>query len=286
MTEIDYGVLARDAGLTRVGARPPLGAYLVEAWRRRDFAYTIAKYRIQAKLGQHNLGLAWVVLQPILTAAMYGLVFGIIMPRSTREGINFIPFLVAGVFIFQNFSHNFLGGARAIRGDAGLVQSLSFPRMLLPLALVIENTMLLVPQIAVMLVIIVLFGEPITWMWLLLPIPLFFLSVFGLGVALISARAAFKIPDLINVFGTFNRLVFYGSGIFYSLDLVLEDNPTMLMLVQFNPVHDYISLVRSLTVSGNPSFTIQWVIGIVAAIVTLVIGIIYFWRAEEDYGNV
>ncbi|WP_062305569.1 ABC transporter permease [Demequina subtropica] len=285
MTDIDYPALAREAGLKRVGERPPLGAYVAEAWRRRDFAYTIAKYRIQAKLGQHYLGLAWVVLQPILTAAMYGLVFGIIMPSDSRPD-NFVPFLVAGIFIFQYFSHNFLAGARTVRGDAGLVQSLSFPRILLPLSLVIENTLLLIPQMAVMLIILVAFGEPITWAWLLLPVPLAIMSLFCLGVAQISARAAFKIPDLLNVFQTFNRLVFYGSGIFYSLDLVLADQPKLLFLVQFNPVHDYISIVRGLVVSGNPMFTIQWVIAIAAAVVTLVGGTIYFWLAEEDYGNV
>nr|WP_284328228.1 hypothetical protein [Demequina litorisediminis] len=140
MTPIDYEAIARDAGLERVGARPPLGEYLAEMWRRRAFATSLAKFRIQATVAENRLGLAWIVLRPLLNAALYGTIFGIILPRSTRPGdVAFIPFLVVGVFIFEFFSKSFSDGAKAITGNASLVRSLNFPRMLLPVAQIIQQ---------------------------------------------------------------------------------------------------------------------------------------------------
>lgn len=285
MTTSDLEALARQAGLERVGARPRLREYLAEVWNRRAFAATLARYRIEASLQESRLGIGWVVLQPLLNAAMYGTVFGLIMSSDSRPD-NFIPFLVVGVFIFQFFSKSFSGGANSITRNRGLVRSLNFPRMLMPLAQILQHLFELIPMVLVMLVIVIAFGEPITWGWLMIVPILGLMTLFNLGIALITARLTVHLRDIQQVIPILSRLVFYSSGIFYSLELVLADEPAWILTVtQLNPVHDYIALVRHFLLEGQPASPLVWTVAVAAAVVSLVVGVIFFWRAEERYGR-
>ena len=284
MVKHSLASLAQEAGLERVGARPPLREYLKETWRRRDFAFTLARYRVEAQLGSNRLGLGWVVLRPILLAAMFGLVFGLIMPSTTRPS-NFIPFLVTGVFIFEFFSTSLSQGARAITQNVGLVRTLSFPRILLPLATIAQRLIELVPMMVVLCLILIAFGEPITWWWLLTPVVLAVMTAFNLGIALIAARLTVHARDITQVIPILTRLIFYSSGIFYSLELVLADRPNLLRIAQLNPVHDYIALVRAQLVSGNAQSGVVWTIAVGAAVTALIAGVFFFWQAEERYGH-
>jgi len=286
VTEIDYAAIAREAGLPRVGARPTLPAYLKEMWERRHFATKMARYRIEASLAQNRLGLAWVVLNPLLQAAVYGFVFGVIMPRDTREGINFIPFLVTGFFVFQFFGQSFSQGAKAITGNRSLVRSLGFPRMLLPVSAVIRQVYELVPMMVVLAVILVGFGEAPRWEWLYVPPILALMTLFNTGVALIAARLTVHLRDVTQIIPIVTRLLMYMTGIFYSLEQVLADNPPwMLTIAQLNPVHDYIQLVRAMVLDGQEVNTLIVVVAIVAAFAFFVAGIFFFWKAEERYGR-
>ncbi|WP_062518261.1 ABC transporter permease [Demequina gelatinilytica] len=286
MTDIDYPALAREAGLPRVGARQPLPAYLKETWERRHFAMRLARYRIEAQLSQNRLGLFWVVLNPLLQAAVYGFVFGLIMDRGSRAGLNFIPFLVTGFFCFQFFSNSFNQGAKSITGNASLVRSLGFPRILLPLSAVFRNVYELVPMMVVLSFILVGFGERPSWTWLLVPPILFLFGMFNVGVALIAARLTVHLRDVTQMVPIITRLVLYMTGIFYSLEQVLADNPPwMLTLAQLNPVHDYIQLVRTMVLEGQEVNTLIVVMAFVGAIGFFIAGIVFFWSAEERYGR-
>src|SRR5690606_31391332 len=134
VTPTDPEALARDNGLERVGASPRLRSYIAQTWQRRDFAMTLARYRLQAAMSENRLGMGWVVLRPILNAALFGTIFGVIMPAGSRPD-NFVPFLIVGFFIFEYFAKTLSGGANSIVGAKSLVRSLKFPRMLLPLAI-------------------------------------------------------------------------------------------------------------------------------------------------------
>lgn len=293
MTEYDYAAIARDAGLPRVGARPPLREYLTEMWHRRHFAATLSRFRIESSLAQNRLGLAWVVLNPLLQAGLYGLIFGVIMPSSSRpEG--FLPFLVTGFFIFTFFSQSFGQGAKSITGNASLVRSLSFPRMLLPISAVLQQLYQLVPMLGVLLVILLGFGEFPRWSWLLAIPVLILMTMFNLGVAFIAARLTVHIRDVTQIIPLITRVLFYLTGIFYSLELVLAGkNPALLTIAHINPVYSYVALVRNALLGpavdkdGNvvPYPDILWATAGISAVVFLVVGFIFFWKAEERYGH-
>jgi teichoic acid transport system permease protein len=274
---------AAAAGLARVGNRPPLREYFAEAWRRLPFATTLAWYRVQADAEENRLGMLWIVIRPLLTATVYGVVFYFVLNSAARPA-NFVPFLLVGVFVMEFFSNSLSRGSKAITGNSKLVQSLGFPRVLLPIATILEQTIKMVPIVIVLVILLFVFGERPAWSWFLVVPILLLMAVFNFGVALIVARLSVHLRDLQQVIPFVTRFLFYTSGVFFSFDLILADQPTLLTIVRLIPTYDFISLARGVLMDGHPIPPLVWIAAPVWAVVTVVFGFIFFWRAEVRYG--
>ena len=271
--------------LTLVGGRPPLPEYLRQVWQRRSFIYALARFRIEAENQQNRLGLAWVVLKPLLNAGLYGTIFGILL--SSGRLSHFVEFLVIGVFLFEFFATSFTSGAKSITTNTALVQSLAFPRMALPVAVVLQRLLQFVPMLAIMVVAVAAFGHPVSVGWLLL-VPLtalFFL--FNTGLALIAARLTVHVRDLNNLLPFLTRITFYTTGIFFSIEQRFADDPLVLRIASFVPLHEFLTLARGVLLD-DPAFEAPpefWLYASVWSVAVLVVGVLFFWSAEERYGR-
>lgn len=275
---------AHAAGLTELGRRPPFAPYLRETLVRLPFAFTLARYRLVADFQQHRLGILWLLLQPVLTTVVYGVVFYFILSSAARPQ-PFVPYLVVGVFVFQFYAKSTVGGSKAITNNARLVQSLGFPRALLPIAVALEEALRMVPITALMMVALLLFGVPIAWSWLLIVPVLLMTGLFCLGVSLIMARLAVHFRDVQQLVPFANRFLFYASGVFFSLDRALENHPTLLAIAQWVPTYDFIAIARSVLMPTQSVDPIVWIAASVWAVGALVVGFVWFWAAEERYGR-
>jgi len=271
-------------GLRRVGARPSLSNYLAEAWRRRDFAIAMARYKIEASNQRNRLGMLWIFIKPTLNALMYGLIFGVL--QGANRPPNFPMFVVIGVFLFEFFATSMTSGAKSITGNGSLVQSLAFPRITLPLSSVVQQLMTLVPMLAVMGVYIMVLGAPITAEWLLM-IPLVVLfTVFNLGVALIGARLTVHVRDLTQLLPLITRILFYTSGVLFSIDSILKNHPWAVQLFDYHPIHEMLAIARGLLMPDMPYPPIYWLYFTIWSVAVFVAGILFFWSAEERYGRI
>jgi len=277
---------AAAAGLRRVGARPPLRAYLSEVWRRRDFPITLARYRLRAANEGNRLGIAWIVLRPTLNAVIYGFVFGILQKSDTRPA-HYVEYVVIGVFLWQFFTGSMSHGAKAITGNRPLVQSLSFPRITLPIATVLQELYSLLVTMAVMLVIVVAFAHWPTWKWLEL-IPLLGLyALLNLGIALICARLTAHLADLSNLLPYVSRILMYMSGVLWAPDKIFKHHPVVLRLFDFHPLNEVLVLGRSILLpDAYTAPTWYWLALAIWAVALSLIGVAFFWAAEERYGRV
>lgn len=273
-------------GLNRVGARPPLGAYLRQVWTRRQFIRSLAQFRIEAENQRNRLGMLWVVLKPLLEASVYGLVFGLLLGKNGRPP-SFIEFLIIGIFMFQFFSSTFAAGAKSITSNAALVQSLSFPRMTLPLSLVVQRLMVFLPTVAIMVVLVMATGTAPQIQWvLLIPLILLFFC-FNAGLTLITARLTVHFRDLSQLLPFVTRLLFYTSGLFYSIDERLSGHPDLLRVADFQPIHEFLTLARAILLNG-PTYEVRpeyWLYASMWSFGMLAIGTVFFWKAEERYGR-
>ena len=279
-------VTAAAAGLTSVNAQLPLWRYTQQVWARRRFIAALASSRLDAKHGKDRLGSLWLVLTPLLNAGTYFLIFGVLL--QTRRGIeNFVGFLVIGVFVYQ-FSANCINeGSKSIASNTKLLQTLHFPRAVLPVSVVVRQLLAFVPALAVMFVIVLALPPhaPLTWRWLLV-LPVLALQVaFSAGVALMLARLVARVNDVSNLMQFVMRAWMYFSGIFYSFDR-FDAYPTAKAILELNPLHAFLTIYRDAVLYAQVAPAKDWNVALVWALLALVVGWVVFWRGEKEYGSV
>ena len=276
---------AQSHGLTAIGLRPPIPLYLREIWHRRYFIIELSRAREQSVNAESRLGQFWQVLNPLLNVGVYFLIFGVLLAGS-RATHYYISWLIIGVFIFTYTQASVLNGAKSISGNLGIVRALSFPRALLPLASVIEELFTLWTSLAICAIAVLLQTHrwP-TWSWLLVLPAVVLQSMFGLGLAFTFARLNERVRDVAQLLPFLLRTWLYLSGIVIDFTHYSRHKHAIALLMEINPGSVYPALVRSALLPGNAVRPIIWWSGLIWAVAALVLGFIYFWRAEARYGR-
>jgi teichoic acid transport system permease protein len=284
--------LAEKYGLTVSGARPSLVAYVRQLWDRRHFILAFSRAKLTAQYSQAKLGQLWQVATPLLNAAVYFFIFGLLL--GARRGIPhdiYVPFLVTGVFVFTFTQSSVLAGVRAISGNLGLVRALHFPRASLPVSFALQQLQQLLYSMIVLVIVMIGFGSYPSPAWLLVPPALLLQFVFNTGLALIFARAGSKTPDLAQLMPFVMRTWMYASGVMFSIPAMLADKDVpgwLTDVLQWNPAALYMDLIRFALIDGYGSSYLPphvWAFALGWAVLAGVVGFVYFWKAEERYGR-
>jgi teichoic acid transport system permease protein len=282
--------LAAKYGLAVSGARPGLVEYVRQLWGRRHFILAFSQAKLTAQYSQAKLGQLWQVATPLLNAAVYFLIFGLILKADRgMEREVYIPFLVTGVFVFTFTQSSVMAGVRAISGNLGLVRALHFPRAALPISFSLQQLQQLLFSMIVLFVVAVGFGSYPQLSWLLI-VPILVLQfLFNTGLAMIMARMGAKTPDLAQLMPFVMRTWMYASGVMFSIPVMLEEHPEWIAdILQWNPAAIYMDLMRFALVDGYGSENLPphvWAVAAGWAVLVAVGGFVYFWKAEERYGR-
>ncbi|MEU5795264.1 ABC transporter permease [Streptomyces lavendulae] len=286
----DLKALAARHGLSVSGARPSLPEYVRQLWDRRHFITAFATAKLTAQYSEAKLGQIWQVMTPLLNAAVYYFIFGVLL--GTKKGVpDYIPFLVTGVFVWTFTQSSIQVGTRAISGNLGLVRALHFPRAALPISFCIQQLQQLLFSMAALVVILLCFGVPVSASWLLVIPALVLQFTFNAGVAMIMARWGAKTPDIAQLMPFILRTWMYVSGVMWSIEKLTKNDHlphTVTVLLQTNPAAVYIDLMRFALIDSFHSKQLPphvWPIAIGWALLAGVGGFIYFWKAEETYGR-
>jgi teichoic acid transport system permease protein len=277
-------VAAVREGMTRAGARPPLRVYLAQLWDRRHFIASYTRANNEVTYSRSFLGQLWQVLTPLLNAAVYYLVFGLLL-HTNRGTPNFIAFLVIGIFVFHFIQQSVMRGSKSIGSNQGLIRSLHFPRAALPISTTGQTCIQLSVSMVVMIPIVLLTGERPALRWLLVLPDLVMVTAFALGASFVIARIAAHIPDTTALLPFILRSWLYLSGIFYSIEHITRNNPSIKVLLELNPGAEYVELARAALIQDASVQMRIWVFAAAWAVVALVGGLIFFWRAEETYAR-
>lgn len=284
--------LAARYGLRRAGVRPPLGEYIRSVWARRQFIGVLARSKAYAQNQNTYLGQFWAVLNPLMNALVYVLIFGIVL--NTNRGVqNVVGFIVVGTFIYRFFSDSVTQAAKSIPSNRSLVRSLHFPRAVLPLSAVLAQLASLLPAVAVMAVITWMSsafmahvdGGP-NWRWLLIIPALPLIYLFSTGCGFVLARICSAIPDLLNLLPFVIRILMYASGVIFPLNHFVSNHMVSLLL-EYQPVAIFLDIARQAMLNEPtiPLDGVKWIWAAGWAVGAFVIGFVVFWRDEARYGR-
>ncbi|PFG37610.1 teichoic acid transport system permease protein [Flavimobilis soli] len=283
---------AEKYGLKQMGVRPPLVDYVRSLWARRSFIAVLARARSESENQGTYLGQLWNVLNPVMNATVYVLIFGILL--NTQRGMdNVVGFIVVGTFMYRFFSDSVTVSAKSIPKNMSLVRSLHFPRAVLPVSSVLSELATLAPAMGVMAGFVWVSdrfmahtdGTP-SWRWLLIIPATALLYVFSTGAGLVLARWGAGSPDILNTLPFVLRLGMYASGVIFSIDHYVQSE-ILSAIMSYQPVAVYLNLSRQamLVETSYPLDGTYWILGAAWALAAFVIGFLHFWRGEARYGR-
>lgn len=280
---------ARDAGLVRVGQRPGLGGYLAGLWRRREFVSAYARAKTQAGYRTRRLGPLWELLDPVVTMATYWLLFGLLL--GARASVpNYLGFLAVGVFTFAVIRRSLQSGSRSVSANRGLVTSLPIPAIILPTAAVAQQVRAFAVSLPVLVVLLVLTGESVTWSWLLAPVVIALIVPFAWGAALLLARWVSHTADIGGALPLVLRLWGLASGVMFPVaERAAQLNAPAWIenALIFNPGAVYLAIMRDAVLPSydSPGGVWNWVAAVAWSVIAVGVGLLVFWRGEGTYGR-
>jgi teichoic acid transport system permease protein len=316
----DLAELAARYGLRPSSVRPSLATYIRLVWQRRHFILAYATARNVSMYTEARLGQLWQVLTPLLNSGVYYLIFGVLFEQN--RGIkHYVAYLVIGVFIFSFTERSIVVGSTVMRSNIALIRALHFPRVCLPLSYVLVELQQLLVSMLVVFAIVLADDEYFTWYWFLVIPVLLLQAMFNMGAAMLMARLGASAQDFSQLIPFLTRIWRYFCGVMYSLTS-LPSFATLpgwaKDLISLNPAAVYISLVRYALMWSQRAYApgaqpynaakcalfnskkiaaLQaychpivlpsqlWVAAVGWAVVTLVVGVLFFWQAETRYGR-
>src|SRR5947209_6123274 len=195
---------------------------LKELWHYRDLVVMFVRRDFVSNYKQTILGPIWFFIQPLITTIMFVFVFGKIAGFAP-SGIPMLAFYMAGVTIWNYFSENLNRTSTVFRDNAAIFGKVYFPRLTMPLAIVISSLVRFAIQFALF---ILIWGyylvteksiQPHWWAILLLPVLLVIMALLALGLGMIISAMTTKYRDLIFLLGFGVQLLMYATPVIYPL---------------------------------------------------------------------
>ena len=196
----------------RVGL-PPIGPYVRELWRRREFAFELSRTKLQAQHFDTAFGQLWLVLNPMLLALVYFVLVDIL--RHGHRPPGFFAHLVAGIFAYYFVSGAVRDGVKSVVSGGKLVLNTAFPRTLLPLSTVVTAFRRFVPTFVIYIPIHLISGLPVGphVLWL---IPIVFgLALVAAGISMFVAALQVYFRDVKSFLPYVLRIWLYASPVLY-----------------------------------------------------------------------
>jgi teichoic acid transport system permease protein len=256
------------------------GQIISDIWSRRAFLSLLGYSRVKASLADTNAAGLWWLLEPALQVAVYGTIFGLILPASSRPD-NFVISLIIGIAIFQTYQSASTRGTNLFRESRGLEENTSITPWAFAVSTVIETHIKTLAFIVIVYIAALVLGITPSWWWLAFPLVFVWSSFFLYAVSLITASIVRYFPSFPRLLGAFNRLVFYSSGIFWSIERVLADSPTLLAIAQLNPVYQLIVMGRGLLLGHEVQWDSLLPLNALTTVASLLMGMFLFARANR-----
>jgi ABC-2 type transport system permease protein len=248
-------------------------------WR---LLWHMAKSDFKLKYQGSVFGYLWSLVTPLL---LFGILY-LVFTRVLRFGnVNhYAAVLLINIMLFQFFADATSGAMTSIVARENLVRKMEFPRLVIPLSVVLANTFTLgLDLIVVFVFLVVVTGLPVLSTWALLPVLILWLYVFTVGMSLLLAMVYVRFRDTAQIWTVVSRVLFYGSPVLFPIELFPAGWKPVLLI---NPLTPLFAQARVWLVDPSaPSFaeamggSIYWLVPIAVVITVFLLGA---WMFDRD----
>lgn len=257
---------------------------LDQVWNYRDLLVVLVRRDFVSFYKQTILGPIWFFLQPLFTTVVYVFLFSNIAGIST-DGIPAPLFYLSGITAWSYFSECLLKTSSVFRDNAGIFGKVYFPRLIMPLSIVVSNLVKFGVQLLLLILMLIYYlaigtdFHPTLYL-LLFPILVSLMAGIGLGLGMLISAMTTKYRDLalLLTFGT--QLLMYATPIVYPLSSL---NGKMHTLISANPMTPIVEGMR-LGFFGAGSISMwSFLYLVIITLFILALGTIVFNKVEKSF---
>jgi lipopolysaccharide transport system permease protein len=261
-----------------------LSLNLKEVWHYRDLLLMLVKRDFITFYKQTILGPVWFFVQPILTAAIYLVLFGQVAKLST-DGIPKIAFYLAGITIWNYFSEALTKTSTVFKDNAAVFGKVYFPRLIMPLSIVFSGLMKFAIQFGLFVLVVLYYTfktntvHPNVWM-LATPFLILLMAAFALGLGMIFSSLTTKYKDLTFLLTFGIQLFMYATPVVYPMSAIPEKYRTF---VAANPLTGIFECFRYAYLGGGSFEPSSLITSTAIIIFLLVMGVLIFNKVEKSF---
>ena len=247
-----------------------------EIWKFRDLILILAGRDIKLRYRQAAMGIAWVVIQPLVGAAIFAFLSEVIAKTPTDGTPRFL-FTFTGFIAWTAFSSTLTKVSSCLLQNSNLVSKVYFPRLVLPLSTVISVLIDFIVGLIVMFAFMLFWKIGLTINVLLMPVWLLLILMMALGVGLIAAGLSAQYRDVQYVLPVMIQFLLFISPVWYPRSAMPEKYH---LLYNFNPLSGLLDAFRW---SLLPSVPVDWGAVVYSGVLSLGVLLIgaYFFRSME-----
>jgi len=259
---------------------PPLRSYFVELWGRRRFIWHLSRSDLKAEHYDSAIGQLWVILDPLLLAAVYFLLRTVVRPAGSGPARNaIIAHLVWAVFVFTFVSNSMMAGARSLLNGRNLIMNASFPRAALPIVAIVKAVFDFLPTLVVYFAFHLVLGQPFGTSLVVIPVIVVILAVMSLGLGLLFAPLMVFYRDTGGFLPYVTKIWLYVTPALY---FVREIPPKLLVYLRWNPLYPSYAALEQIFNAHMPSpayllAASAWAVGF------FLVGALVFLARERDF---
>jgi len=265
--------------------RPPKGwapLDLREFVGAHELLYFLVLRSLKLRYKQTVLGAAWAVLQPLLTMAVFTVVFGR-LARLSSDGLPYPVFALAALVPWTYFANALTQAGNSLVEQQQLLTKVYFPRLLLPLAAVIAGLVDLAVAFLLLLVVLTWYGIALSPRLLALPAFALLAGASALAPGIWLAALNVRYRDVRHVIPFLVQIWLFATPVAYSGTLV---PPRWRPLYGLNPMAGVVDGFRWMIAPDAPAPTAGLVVAVAAVAILLTAGLYFFRRVERFFADV
>lgn len=254
---------------------------LKELYRYRDLFWFLTVRGIKAKYAQSILGVSWAIIQPLITTAIFTIVFGR-LAKVNSDGVPYAVFSFIALLPWTYFSNTLTDSSNALVQNANMITKVYFPRIILPLSVALSRLLDYLIGVLVLIGFLLYYQiQPSIWV-VVTPFLLIILLLTSLGSGLFLSAMSIQYRDVKHAMAFFVQILIYASPVVYSTNEIPENWRFWYAL---NPMVGVIEGFRAILL--NKEVPWNWIAeGSVFALLIFIMGAFYFRKMEKVFADV